>query len=59
MTDDRMPVAQPAFRHSGPGSLVTRNCMPCGKWKITTGGTGSGLRWRCASCSPCRTAAQP
>ena len=51
MNDDRQPAAMPGFRSVGVGSLVTKNCLPCGKWKLTTGSTGSGIRWRCAECS--------
>lgn len=52
MTDNpRNQPAMPAFRPVGTGSLVTRNCMGCGKNKTTTGSTGSGLRWRCGACS--------
>lgn len=58
MTDERPnQPAMPAFRHVGSGSLVTKHCMPCGKWKLTAGSTGSGIRWRCAACSPKKVAA--
>jgi hypothetical protein len=39
------------YRAAGPGSMVTRSCMGCHKAKLTTGGTGVGIRWRCAGCS--------
>lgn len=39
------------FRAVGIGSLVTRSCMGCQRPRLTTGSTGSGLRWRCAECS--------
>lgn len=51
MTDDRQPAPMPGFRSVGTGSLVTKNCMGCNKHRLTTGSTGSGIRWRCAECS--------
>jgi hypothetical protein len=57
MTDEpRHQPGVPAFRFVGPGSLVTKSCMGCGKNKLTGGSTGQGIRWRCAACSSERLA---
>lgn len=51
MTDEqRNQPGMPAFRHVGTGSLVTKHCLRCDRWKLTTGSSGSGIRWRCAAC---------
>lgn len=51
MTDEqRNQPGMPGFRAVGVGSLVTKNCMGCHKHKLTTGSSGSGIRWRCAEC---------
>jgi hypothetical protein len=50
----------PAFRQIGAGHLVTRSCMGCNTNRLTIGGKGIGIRWRCAGCiTTRRTAAQP
>lgn len=51
MVDEpRQQPGVPAFRQIGTGHLVTRSCMGCQKNRLTLGGSGVGVRWRCASC---------
>lgn len=46
----------PAFRQIGTGHLVTRSCMGCQQNRLTLGGKGIGVRWRCAGCTAERAA---
>ncbi len=51
MSDEfRNGPADRPFLVAGPGSLVTRSCMGCSKSRMTRGGVGVGIRWRCVTC---------
>lgn len=47
----------PLFRNVGTGLAIIRKCMGCDLSRITLGGRGVGVRWRCAGCVARRAAA--